>query len=166
MKFGRLEVIRRCEDYLCGTGQRVPQWITKCSCGKVVKSVGNYLLRGYKKSCGCLRVDQARKNGKQNQKHGEGGKTREYRCWLNMRRRCYYPLQTGYENYGGRGIKVCRRWRNSYKNFLADMGRSPGKGWSIERINNEGSYTPRNCKWATAHEQNLNTRKQKPKKEG
>lgn len=165
-RFGRLIAIRRVRDYRCNNGQMVPRWEYQCDCGKKTKKVAQYVMRGGTQSCGCLQRETGIQNGKNNRLHGEARKTREYLCWSNMRRRCYYQLATGYENYGGRGIRVCRRWRYSYKNFLADMGRSPGKGWSIERINNEGHYTPRNCKWATRHEQNINTRKQKPKKEG
>lgn len=165
-RFGKLTAIRRVKDYRCANGQMVPRWEYQCDCGRKTKTVAQYVTRGSTTSCGCVQRERGIQNGKANRTHGESQKTREYRCWQNMRRRCYYPLARGYENYGGRGISVCIRWRNSYKNFLADMGRSPGKGWSIERINNEGNYTPRNCKWATAHEQNSNTRRQSPKREG
>lgn len=88
-------------------------------------------------------------------------KTPEYRSWVNMHKRCYNPKHNRYHAYGGRGISVCRRWRDSFDNFLADMGPKPGKWYSIERKNNDGNYTPLNCVWATTHEQARNTSRNK-----
>ena len=74
-----------------------------------------------------------------------------------MRRRCNSPKDTGYKDYGGRGIKVCQRW-NKFNNFLADMGERP-KGYSLERIDVNGNYEPKNCKWIPMSEQGQNTRR-------
>lgn len=84
--------------------------------------------------------------------------TSEFRAWHGMISRCLYPSIKGYENYGGRGITVCDRWRNSFENFYSDLGPRPSGGYSLERVNNDGNYEPLNCKWATKLEQDNNRR--------
>lgn len=94
------------------------------------------------------------------QVHGDAGKTRapEYTAWRQLRARCHNARHPAYSSYGMRGIKVCERWRSSYQNFLEDMGRRPSPAHSIERKDNNGDYTPDNCTWATAEEQQSNKR--------
>ncbi len=89
--------------------------------------------------------------------HGDA-ESPEWFVWYEMLRRCNdsNPRRRTYKYYAGRGIKVCKRW-HQYANFLADMGRKPSPAHQIERKNNDGHYTPKNCKWATAEEQGRNT---------
>jgi hypothetical protein len=93
-------------------------------------------------------------------KHGESSYnlTKEYATWSRIRNKCNCPSDKAYPDYGGRGIKICDRWLESYENFLADMGRAPSTKHSIDRINNDGNYEPANCRWATVMQQVLNRR--------
>ena len=88
--------------------------------------------------------------------NGRKQPTPEYSAWYNMKRRCYDVNNKGYHRYGRRGISVCDRWLNSYEAFLEDMGRRPSSKHSIDRIDNDGNYTPSNCRWATGTEQSRN----------
>ena len=131
-------------------------WYCECRCGRKKAIRQDHLRAKETLSCGCLQLFKVKT-------HGEAGKTVEYRTWFHMNQRCRNSHTNGYKNYGGRGIKVCSRWKgkNGYKHFLMDMGRRFGSHYSLDRINNDGDYTPSNCRWATAKEQSNNKRNTK-----
>jgi hypothetical protein len=87
--------------------------------------------------------------------HGRTG-TKEYRAWLAMRERCACPRYQGYDRYGGRGIRVCQRWQESFEDFFSDIGRAPSPQHSLGRLDNDGHYTPGNVAWQSAAEQARN----------
>jgi len=140
------------------------RWRCICDCGTRTVVYG-FLLRSKKRptrSCGCLQRERSRQFGNSYRlTHGEAkreSRTAEYRSWTGMIGRCENSRDAAFKDYGARGITVCARWRRSYKHFLADMGRKPTPKHSLDRINNDGSYTPTNCRWATQSEQRRNRR--------
>jgi hypothetical protein len=153
--FGRLTVLDRLENDRHGSAV----WNCRCTCGTVKACLGYRLRSGKVLSCGCYQREVASQAI-----HGHtrvGLTTSEYNSWAMMKNRCYNKKAPNYKHYGGRGIAVCKRWRDSFVAFIQDMGLKPGIGYSIERINNDGNYTPKNCKWATQKEQIDNRRNSK-----
>lgn len=154
VRFGKLVA----KEYT-GKRGRFPIWRCLCDCGKT-KVLSLYKLRsGHTKSCGCLKQKKLRAGLRT--AHGQskrGAVTKTYTVWATMIGRCCNPKDHKYAGYGGRGITVCKRWRDSFENFLADMGEKPD-GMSIDRVNNDGNYEPDNCRWATATQQARNTRR-------
>jgi hypothetical protein len=138
-------------------------WKCRCDCGNIAEVVGVNLTWGISKSCGCVRNEQQSvRITKRNFKHGHavrGDFSSEYRSYLGMLARSAFPSGKKLKRYGGRGIKVCVRWRKSFNAFLADMGLKPTSRHSIDRYpDNDGNYEPKNCRWATAKEQQWHRR--------
>ena len=126
-------------------------WRCRCVCGKEVV----VQIRTTKpQSCGCKTNAII---GEKNRTHGKT-RTSEYETWCHLRRRCEDSTDRQFPDYGGRGITVCERWRNSFENFIADMGERPGPKFTIERKNNNRGYEPDNCVWATKKTQARNRR--------
>ncbi|ECO0419392.1 hypothetical protein DFV33_04705 [Salmonella enterica subsp. enterica serovar Bareilly] len=148
--FGRLTVLNRDTTW---KGTRV-KWVCLCTCGKRTSVAGSNLLKGTTSSCGCLAKELL---VERSTTHGLS-RSPEYGVWNAMINRCCNSNSANFGNYGGRGISVCERWKSSFENFIADMGRRPSNKHSIERVNNNGNYEPGNCIWATTTEQLSNKR--------
>ena len=140
-----------------------PCWLVRCRCG-VEKVLPLYRVRsGYSKSCGCSRRKVGPGPAKTYDRHKVRVRLPDTRSprevlratWTGMIRRCHTPTDGTYWRYGGRGITVCDRWRQSFELFAADMGERP-VGTSIDRIDNSRGYEPGNCRWATREEQRRN----------
>ena len=151
-RFGRLLVLARGPN----RGKRAA-WRVRCDCGAISLVTGCNLRSGNTQSCGCLQAELA---SAANGTHFESRPpTPEFATWISMRKRCYVSTSKDYRHYGGRGIIVCERWRKSYLSFLSDVGRRPSSNHSIDRINNDGNYEPKNCRWATRSQQNFNQKR-------
>ena len=171
-KFSRLLIVDEFKD---GKIRRVK---VLCDCGNTKVLAKSKVVSGETRSCGCLASESARDSINKiretrvlseearsrmggetrfNKKHGMKGSP-EYSVWNSMISRCENPSSSSYENYGARGISVCPEWRESFEAFFKDMGERPSKEHSIDRVDNDGDYTPRNCRWASRRQQHLNKR--------
>ena len=147
-RFGRLVVLER-----TGSKNNRPLWLCKCDCGneKIVSTSG--LKSGDTKSCGCLKQEKTIENNKNKTTHGKS-KTKLYNVWFDIKRRCYNPKRENYKDYGGRGIKVCDEWKNNFEKFYNWANENGYKeGLSIDRIDVNGDYEPKNCRWVDNYAQ-------------
>lgn len=148
-RFGKLVVIGRTNIRTSGGILRICQ----CDCGNIINVRIGGLTSGNSTSCGCTRHE---KLIKRNTSHGMADK-RIYKIWKDMKGRCYRKKHKRYADYGGRGIEVCKEWRDDFLAFYHDMGDAP-EGKSLDRIDNDGNYCLGNCQWATDIEQANNKR--------
>jgi hypothetical protein len=133
-------------------------WNCLCDCGSIKKVCAGDLKSGNTQSCGCYGKEQVRKRFTTHGQTKSRVRTRAFKCWGDMLQRCNNSNNKNYKNYGGRGIKVCLRWLESFENFYEDMGDVPD-GMTLDRKDNDGDYCKENCHWSTHGEQCLNTRR-------
>jgi len=153
-RFGRLLVT--------GAGERRPSgkitWRCLCDCGANKDITPADLRHGGTKSCGCFKRDAAVARLKGVQNPNAIKRHPLYKRWNSMKQRCTNPKTPFYKNYGGRGVKICASWMNSFEAFVSDMGLPPSPKHTIDRKNNDGDYCPENCHWADQFQQHRNQR--------
>lgn len=149
-RYGRLSIIKRAENK-----DKRTMWLCKCDCGNEKIIGGKDITSGKTKSCGCMTREITIKN---NTKHNLSG-TRLYSIWNGMIGRCYRKKNSEYKNYGGRGISICKEWKDDFVKFY-NWANNNGymDTLSIDRIDVNGNYEPTNCKWANQIQQMNNTR--------
>lgn len=158
------DIIPKCKDL---TGQKFERllvvsrepsknghvsWLCLCDCGNYTTVRGDKLITGHTKSCGCLHKEAIHET------HGKS-KTRLYKTWQGMKKRCYNKTSRCYKDYGGRGIKICSEWKDDFMAFYNwSMINGYAENLEVDRIDNNKGYYPNNCRWATRKQQNRNTR--------
>lgn len=157
-RFGRLIVIKQTEDYVSPAGKHLKQWECRCDCGNTCIATGCNLKAGRQTSCGCGRAEKLKNIAT---KHGMA-KTSIHNKWMGIIQRCEDVNNRNYPRWGGRGIKICKRWRDSFEAFYEDVSKLEHygeDGYTLDRYPDlNGNYEPGNVRWATAKQQANNTR--------
>lgn len=154
-RVGRLTIIR-----YAYAKNKCAYWLCRCDCGneKIVRSNSLRSKHNPTNSCGCLHHEW---RIEQNTTHGMSDSP-EWGIWKSMKQRCQNSNHSNYPLYGGRGIKVCPEWENSFEQFYEDVGPRPSPNHSLDRIDGNGNYEPSNVRWATPTQQSRNSRKVRP----
>lgn len=156
--FGNWTVIKRVPDYVTPGGNHFTQYECQCACGTTKNVLANALRSGRSRSCGCVEKDVARQTAKQNfTTHGDS-KTRLYKIWAYMIKRCENPNASNYKNYGERGITVCDAWHDYLEFKTWAIANGYNDNLSIDRRNVNGGYNPDNCRWTDTMTQANNRR--------
>jgi hypothetical protein len=152
-RFGTLVVI---EDDGTRDNRGGVKWLCRCDCGRMLYVEGENLRSGNSRSCGDF------KSGHHTRQWNTSDR-RTYFCYSDIKKRCSYPKHSSYRNYGGKGIKICERWKDSYENFLEDLGQKP-EGMVLERIDKTKDYEPGNCRWS--YNKQLHSKENRNNKDG